>query len=199
MAHTGQIIQNPVSGERITFLQTSRDTAGEKLEIELELAPDGHVPGAHVHPEQEERFHVLEGEMKFRLGLRRIVAGPGESVVVPAGRVHRFANHGDGVARARVEVVPALDMEQLFETTVELALEGNTTRKGMPKPLHLALFVDRFRRELRAPFPPAAVVRALMAPLAALARRRGHAERYAPAAEIIGFPTPLEAEVAVAA
>jgi quercetin dioxygenase-like cupin family protein len=187
MAYTGQIIHNPVSGERITFLQTSRDTTGEKLEIELELSPDGHVPGAHVHPEQEERFHVLEGEMKFRLGMRKIVAGPGETVVVPAGRVHRFANNGDGVARARVEVVPALDMEQLFEATVELALEGNTTRKGMPKPLHPALFVDRFRREVRAPFPPAAIVRALMAPLAALARKQGHAERY------------VEAEVAVAA
>ena len=58
-------------------------------------------------------------------------------------------------------------MEQLFETTIELALEGNTTGTGMPKPLHLALFVERFRREVRAPFPPAAIVRALMAPLAA--------------------------------
>jgi hypothetical protein len=51
----------------------------------------------------------------------------------------------------------------------------------MPKPLHLALFVRRYEREVRAPFPPAWVVRVLMAPLAALARRRGHAERYAPA------------------
>jgi quercetin dioxygenase-like cupin family protein len=86
MAYTGQTIENPVSGERITFLQTARDTAGEKLEIELELAPDGHVPGAHVHPEQTETFHVLEGTMRFRMGLRRIVAGPGDTVVVPAGR-----------------------------------------------------------------------------------------------------------------
>ena len=132
-----------------------------------------------MHPEQEERFHVLEGKMKFRLGMRTIVAGPGETVVVPAGRVHRFANAGDGVARARVEVEPALDMEQLFETTTELAHEGNTLRSGMPKPLHLSLFVRRFEREVRAPFPPAWTVRALMAPLAALATRRGHAERYA--------------------
>jgi quercetin dioxygenase-like cupin family protein len=181
MAFTGQTIENPVSGERITFLRTARDTGGEKLEIELELAPEGSVPGAHVHPEQEERFHVLEGTMTFRLGLRRIVAEPGDTVVVPAGRVHRFANGGDTPARCRVEVTPALDMERLFETTVELATEGNVTRKGMPKPLHLALFVERFRREVRAPFPPAWMVRALLAPLAALARRRGHAERYADA------------------
>jgi quercetin dioxygenase-like cupin family protein len=181
MARTGQIIQNPVSGERIEFLRTAADTDGELLEFELELSADGRVPGAHVHPEQEERFHVLEGTMKFRLGMRTIVAEAGESVVVPAGRVHKFANGGDGRARARIEVVPALDMEDLLCTTAELAHEGNVMRYGMPKPLHLALFVRRFRREVRAPYPPAWFVQAVMAPLAAMARRRGHDARYAPA------------------
>ena len=33
--------------------------------------------------------------MQFRLGLRKIVAGPGETVVVPAGARHKFANGGD--------------------------------------------------------------------------------------------------------
>ena len=55
MAYAGQIITNPVSGERIEFIKTTADTNGELLEIELELSPDGQVPGAHVHPEQEER------------------------------------------------------------------------------------------------------------------------------------------------
>ena len=191
MAYAGQTLHNPVSGEQITFLRTAADTDGAQLEFEVALTPDGHVPGAHVHPEQEERFDVLEGTMKFRLGLRTIVAGPGETVVVPAGRVHRFANGGDEPCRARVQVTPALDMEDLLVTTTELALEGNVTRKGMPKPLHLALFVRRFEREVRAPFPPAWTVRVLMAPLAALARRRGHAERYVPAE--VHAPQPLAA------
>ena len=72
-------------------------------------------------------------------------------------------------------------MEELLSTTAELAHEGKVLRSGMPKPLHLALFVERFRREVRAPFPPAWIVRATLAPLAALARRRGHAQRYSPA------------------
>jgi len=180
MAYTGQTIHNPVSGERIEFLRTSADTDGELLEFELELSPDGRVPGAHVHPEQEERFHVLEGTMKFRLGMRTIRAQAGDTVVVPAGRMHKFANAGDGRARARVEVSPALDMEELLCTTAELAHEGNVLRSGMPKPLHLALFVERFRREVRAPFPPAWMVRALLAPAAAIARSRGYADRYVP-------------------
>ena len=178
MAYTGQIIHNPVSGERITFLHTSRDTNGEKLEIELELTPDGSVPGAHVHPEQEERFVVHSGRIKFRLGARKIVAGPGDVVVVPAGKLHAFKNVGGEEAKVRVQVTPALDMERLFEATVALAEEGATNRKGMPKPLHLALFVRRFRREVRAPFPPAPIVAAMLAPLAWIATWRGHAARY---------------------
>jgi quercetin dioxygenase-like cupin family protein len=192
MAYAGQTLYNSVSGEKIEFIRTAADTNGELLEFELELAPDGHVPGAHVHPEQEERFHVLEGTMTFRLGLKKIVAKAGETVIVPRGRVHKFANGGDEPARCRVEVVPALDMEQLFVTTVELALEGNTNRKGMPRPLHLALFVRRYEREVRAPFPPAPVVNALLAPLAAVARKRGHAERYVPVTDPHA-PRPLAA------
>jgi quercetin dioxygenase-like cupin family protein len=181
MAYAGQTIENPVSGEKITFIQTSADTDGELLEIELELAADGAVPGAHIHPEQEERFEVIEGTMSFRMGLKKIVAGPGEVVTVPAGKVHAFKNAGDDTAKVRVQVRPALQMEQLFETTVALAEDGRTTGKGMPKPLDLALFVREYRREVKAPFPPAPVVRALLAPLAWMATRKGHGERYAPA------------------
>ena len=181
MAFTGQTIENPVSGEKITFIQTSADTDGELLEIELELSPDGAVPGAHIHPEQEERFEVVEGTMTFRMGLKKIVAGPGDVVTVPAGKVHAFKNSGEDTAKVRVQVRPALAMEQLFETTVALAEDGRTTSKGMPKPLDLALFVRQYQREVKAPFPPAPVVRAMLAPLAWMAMRKGHGERYAPA------------------
>ena len=184
MAYAGQTIENPVSGERITFLQTSADTDGELLEIELELSPDGAVPGAHIHPEQEERFEVVEGTMSFRMGLKKIVAGPGEVVTVPAGKVHAFKNAGEDTAKVRVQIRPALAMEQLFETTLALAEDGRTTSKGMPKPLDLALFVRQYQREVKAPFPPAPVVRAMLAPLAWMATRKGHGERYAPAREL---------------
>src|ERR671921_717959 len=143
---------------------------------------DNPITGARIDAEQEERFEVVSGTMKFRMAGKKIVAGPGETVVVPAGARHKFANGGDEPAVVRVEVRPPLRMEDLLETTVRLAEEGKTNRKGMPKPVHLALFVREFEREVRAPFPPPAVVKALMAPLAAIGRARGHAERYAPAA-----------------
>ncbi len=179
MASAGQIIENPVSGERITFHKTAADTDGELLELELRLSPDGKVPGAHVHPQQEERFEVLEGRMRFRMGLRTIEAGPGDVVTVPAGKAHKFTNAGDDTVVARVTVTPALEMERLFETSVALAEEGRVLRSGMPKPLDLAVFVREFKREVRGPFSPGAVQRATLAPLAKLAAARGHGKRYA--------------------
>jgi quercetin dioxygenase-like cupin family protein len=180
MAYAGQTLDNPISGERITFRKTAADTAGELLEIDLELAPDGHVPGKHVHPKQEERFEVLSGTMKFKMGRKTVVAEAGDVVTVPAGVAHKFSNGGDETAHVRVQVTPALDMERLFETAVSLAQEGRTLGNGMPKPLDLSLFVREFAEEVQGAFPPVWVQRASMAPLAWIARKRGHAERYAP-------------------
>ncbi len=191
MAHAGQILTNPVSGETFEFLETAETTNGELLAFNLTLTPDGKVPGAHVHPEQEERFEVLSGTMKFKLGRSTIVAGPGETVVVPRGARHRFSNAGDENAYVRVEVRPALRMEELFETTVALAEEGRVLRSGMPKPLELALFVREYEREVRAPFPPPWAVRASTAPLAALARRLGRGERYRPGTPVTEEPVAV--------
>jgi mannose-6-phosphate isomerase-like protein (cupin superfamily) len=175
MAHIGQTLENPASGERITFRATAAHTNGELVAIDLELPAGRRVPGPlHVHPRQEERFEVLEGTMRFRMGRKRIVA---EAVVVPAGVRHDFANVGDTDVRVHVEIRPALRMEQMFETAVALAQNGRTTRGGLPKPLDLAVFAREFDDEVRAAFPPRALQRLVLAPLAWLAGLRGSQAR----------------------
>src|SRR5262249_22910443 len=111
----------------------------------------------------------------FRLGRKRVTAGPGEEVVVPAGVKHDFANAGDTDALVRVEIRPGLKIERLFETAVSLAEQGRTMLGGIPKPLELALFVREFESEVQAAFPPRWVQRVALAPLAWLAKRRDHA------------------------
>ncbi|MBV9535299.1 MAG: cupin domain-containing protein [Solirubrobacterales bacterium] len=86
MAHAGQTIVNPVSGERITFRKTAADTNGEYLEIDVELTPDGAVPGMHVHPHQEERFEIISGNLRFHRGPKKIDVKAGDVVVVDPAR-----------------------------------------------------------------------------------------------------------------
>ena len=180
MAYTGQVLQNPASGERITIRRTAAETNGELLAIDLELPPHRRVPGGlHRHPRQEERFEVVRGRMRFNLGPERIVAGPGEVVVVPPGVGHDFANAGLEEALVRVEVRPALKMERLFETAVALAEQGRTYGNGIPKPLDLALLAREFEQEVQGAFPPLWVQRLLLAPLAWIAKRRGRDDVFA--------------------
>jgi mannose-6-phosphate isomerase-like protein (cupin superfamily) len=181
MAYQGQTLVNPASGERITFRRTAAETNGELVAIDLELPTGARVPGGlHLHPKQEERFEVVNGTMRFRMRRKRVVAGSGEVVVVPPGLPHDFANVGDEPALVRVDIRPALKMEQLFETAIALAEQRRTMMNGIPKPLELALFTREFEDEVQAAFPPRWVQRLALAPLAWLARRRGHEARNTP-------------------
>ena len=174
MARRGQTLVNPASGERITFRTTAAESNGELVAIDLELPEGRRVPGGlHIHPHQEERFEVVRGVMRFRLGRERIIAEPGEVVVVPPGVRHDFANAGDETALVRVEIRPALKMEQLFETAVWLGEQGRTMLGGIPRPLDLALFTREFEQEVQAAFPPRWLQRLALAPLAWLSEWRG--------------------------
>ena len=139
MIHVGDSIENPVTGERLVFRKTSHETSGEAVVIETFVQPNGFVAAAHVHPSQEERFEVLRGSVGFKIGGKKLVAGPGQRLTVPAGTPHKFWNAGDDEAHFVCEVRPALQFESLIETMFALATDGKTNRKGMPNPLRLAV------------------------------------------------------------
>ena len=132
MITPGQTLENPVTGERFTFTDTAASSGGELLAFDFALRPGGAVPIPHVHPIQTERFEVVDGLMRFRVGLRTRIARPGDVVEVAPGVAHSFANAGPEEARLRVEVRPALAMEDMFAEVVEMAQAGRMTRRGLP-------------------------------------------------------------------
>src|SRR4051812_7828137 len=161
------MLENPVTGERFTFTHS----APELLAFDFALREGGKVPIAHVHPIQTERFTVTHGSVRFRLGLRTTLAGPGDVVEVPPGVAHSFANAGAGEARMHVEVRPALALQEMFAEVVALAEAGRMTRRGMPRNLlDLASLARRYEREAHAPLLTVRLQRMLLAPLLWLRR-----------------------------
>ena len=154
MIRTGATIENPITGERLRFLKTSRDTNGERVVLECTVQQHGFVAAAHMHPEQSEHFQILTGRVGFRLGGENVELGPGESVLVESGTAHKFWNAGEEPARFVCVVRPALQFEQLIETMCSLAADGKTNRKGLPNPLRLAVIAKEHFDDVRLPFPP---------------------------------------------
>jgi len=183
MIHAGDTVVNPVTGERLVFRKTSRDTGGQAVVIETFVQPNGFVAAAHVHPSQEERFEVLRGSVGFKIGRKKMVAGPGRRITVPAGTPHKFWNAGDDEAHFVCEVRPALQFESLIETMFGLAADGKTNRKGMPNPLRLAVIANAHFDTVRLPFPPAIVQRIALAAGAPFGQLLGYGATYVPAGE----------------
>ncbi|MBA2461227.1 MAG: cupin domain-containing protein [Actinobacteria bacterium] len=178
MIRKGDAIENPVTGERLLFLETSQETNGEYVLVECTVQPSGFVASAHTHPYQTERFEVEEGTVGFKLDGKEIVAGPGETIVVPAGSSHKFWNAGETVAKFVCEVRPALQFERLLETMFALANDGRTSRKGMPNPLRLAVIANAHFDDVRLTFPPAWVQKAGLVMGAPIGRLLGYTPTY---------------------
>ena len=188
MIRAGDTIENPVTGERLVFRKTSRETGGQAVVIETFVQPNGFVAAAHVHPSQEERFEVLRGSLGFKIGGKKLVAGPGQRLTVPAGTPHKFWNAGDEPVRFVCEVRPALQFESLLETMFTLAADGRTNRKSMPNPLRLAVIARAHFDTVQLPQPPAWLQRAGLALGAPLGRALGYRSTYPPAINAPAIP-----------
>jgi uncharacterized cupin superfamily protein len=70
--------------------------------------PSGAGSLPHAHPNFEETFDVLEGELNFHSEMGSYVAKKGATVSIPkGGMIHQFKNNTDQAARLLCTVVPA--------------------------------------------------------------------------------------------
>ena len=188
MIRSGDTIHNPITGESITFHQTSADTKGEAVVIECTVKPDGFVAAAHVHPSQTERFSVIAGRLGMKVGRKKLLLERGDVAVVEQGTAHKFWNMGNEEVRFVCEVRPALQFESLLETMFALAEDGKTNKKGMPNPLRLAVIARAHFDTVRLPQPPAWLQRAGLALGAPMGRLFGYKATYAPQAGTPALP-----------
>jgi mannose-6-phosphate isomerase-like protein (cupin superfamily) len=161
---------NPATGEWITYTATADDTRGQFVRFNWRKAPDG-VIGEHVHPRQDEQFTIVAGEAHFTLNGKKHVAGPGQTIVVPAGTLHSVGNPGPAQLDGIIEYRPALQSKEFHEAVAGLVADGKTTPTGVPKnPLQLGATFWHFRHESRPTSAPIWVQNLMLPPLWALAK-----------------------------
>lgn len=173
MAHEGQQISNPRTGQQMKFLKLSR----EELRIESLNPPTGVPEPVHVHPFQESGAEVLSGSLVFEVAGQRRVVGVGETIAIPANTPHNFCNEGSDDARSVQYFRPALNIAAFFETLFALAQRGELKQNGMPKLLPLMSLLE-FGDEIRPVSPPWPLLRVLAAVVGPIARASGHDGRH---------------------
>jgi quercetin dioxygenase-like cupin family protein len=179
MAHIGDILENPVTGERVVITETALSTNGATLIAELFIKPHGSVAGEHIHSKQEETFEVTKGTIRFRLAGKEADAHAGDVVVIPAGTLHSWWNAGDEESVTYVSFRPALKSETFFETFFGLARDGKVDAHGRPHPLQAAILSSAYKDEIQFPTSlPVRMLLTLLLPFAWLLGYRASYPRY---------------------
>jgi quercetin dioxygenase-like cupin family protein len=179
MIPIGTVIDSPQTGERLIFRSTKDSSGGALFQAELIVQPGSYVVQSHIHPRQEERFVVLEGNYGWEIGGKRGVAAPGETLICPKGVPHSQWNAGDTPMRIYYEHRPALtSAEVFFETQFGLSREGKLSPSGRIPLLQAAVLVSEVGDFIRPASPPMALQDLLFPPLAAIGRWRGYRARY---------------------
>jgi len=100
-----------------TCMVVSAQSGAAQLCIFEQWVAPGRGAPTHWHP-VEEVLTVREGEAEMWLDGERIIVRAGQSLIVPAGRLHGFRNSGDTTLH-----VHAVLASPVFEATAEGASE----------------------------------------------------------------------------
>ena len=179
MAIPGQTLENPITGERIVFRETARETRGSKLVIDHFLKPHTSTFPEHVQLNQEERFTVLSGTATYQLNGAKNAAQTGEVIVVPQGAPHRNPwNESDQEMVFRHETSPDFGSEVFFESLFSLAQDGKINNKGEVSALQILVIGAGLESQTYVTGIPVSVQRVINPMLATIGRWLGYASRY---------------------
>jgi mannose-6-phosphate isomerase-like protein (cupin superfamily) len=107
------------AGDTYRFLATADDTDGAYALWHATIPPGGGPP-FHVHRNEDERFDILKGVLRFRVGDDVLDAEPGDSLLAKRGTPHAFANRTNQPAEMLIHITPG-GMERMFREFGQVA------------------------------------------------------------------------------
>ena len=174
MVKPGDVIENPMIGERIVFHCTGRETNDDLLRFESFVEAHASGPPEHIHANETEHFRVLAGAVTTLINGEpgRYVAG--KDFIVPAGTPHRWWNEGSVELHLLTEFRPAGRMDAFLATLFALAENGRTNAKGLPNLLHTAVILQEYIDDNRLAKPSRGVQKAIFSLLVPMGRLLGY-------------------------
>jgi mannose-6-phosphate isomerase-like protein (cupin superfamily) len=152
---------------------TIREHSDAALVVEARWGAGGSAPPGHFHPDQDEHFEVLEGQLSVRVDGEERTLEPGEAIDIPRGTVHRMWNGGQVPARALWRTEPAGRTAEWFAALDGLQRSGRVGRDGMPSVLAFGAYLTEYSDVFRLGGPQA-LLRPALAVLGAVGRLRGY-------------------------
>lgn len=127
-----------IGGMELRFLVDETEGSGNLVVFEFLVQPGARVPAPHYHAAVDEAVYGLEGTLTSSLDGQPHAIGPGDSLLIPRGRLHHHENRHAVPARALIVLTPGSIGRGYFEE-MAAALGG----PGRPDPAVLKAIMEK--------------------------------------------------------
>lgn len=126
------------------FIETAKDTNGQRVTLKTTLKTKGQVVPRHFHVLQDETFEVVSGRMTIISGSQTTLLLPGEKITLPRHIPHNHFNNEDSPLTYIHTITPALDFEYLIQTLAGLTADGKSKngKYGFVQQLVILKYLD---------------------------------------------------------
>jgi quercetin dioxygenase-like cupin family protein len=177
MATKGKSISNSKTGEKITWIETAKDSNGKRLVFDFSVAPNGKLPVIHFHPGQTETFDIKSGTFCLKIGKETKQLTAGEKITIDKGVPHQWWNpSGKEEAKMVVSFEPAQKTEIFLEQFFGLGNDNKTKSDGTPSFLQIMAMANEY--EIYVSGPPLAIQKMMGYVLGGMARLLGYKKYY---------------------
>lgn len=113
----------------LRFLRSKDETGGALDMFEMTCPPEGRMPVPHYHRDWDEAIYGLSGRITFTVAGEVFEIGLGDSLFIPRGTIHGFANPSGAAATCLVVLTPGVLGPSFFR---ELGAELDAGRPADP-------------------------------------------------------------------
>lgn len=124
MPSKGQILNNPDTGDSYEFLETAKDTNGQRVTMKMTLKYKGELVPNHFHALQDENFEVVSGKLTILLDGKKQLLTKGDKITLPKNKPHNHYNNDSETLVLIQTISPALDFDYLLENIIGLTIDG---------------------------------------------------------------------------
>lgn len=110
------------------IIVSKEQTNSEYIISDGVIQPGGFIPD-HYHKWEDQTFHVMEGNLKAKIGNTWYTLKTGDSVHCPRGTSHYMKNEGDTTAKLVSYIFPGDWAEDYFEETSKQSHSGQKDLK----------------------------------------------------------------------
>jgi mannose-6-phosphate isomerase-like protein (cupin superfamily) len=159
MLTANQTLDMKPIGMVFQIVKTPADTNGRTLEMEWQLMPNASGTPVHIHPNAEESYRVLEGQLELNINGKWQILRSGEEATVTAGTPHTFRNPINAVTRVYNTHSPAMKFDEYFEALSSIVnkLSGGNQEKlkmSLNVATHLSMLMKKYPEEIVSVNPP---------------------------------------------